>query len=193
MILRPTIGCFPSSISRQFVLKSLSLRAHIRVIWVVVSNIFYFPYLGKWSNLTCAYFSDGLVKKHQLESHLHQLCPPPFFLTNKNLEIRWKISHGTVFFFTTFTTSKRPSDGTGIFTVPTFFGLKFMANMGCKYSSHMEHLEKIVFVFFCKKWWGKDWDPMASRTSSSLPRRWAVRNRTDGSIDGGERDWSWRR
>lgn len=30
--------------------------------WVVVSNIFYFsPYLGRWSNLTVAYFSNGLV------------------------------------------------------------------------------------------------------------------------------------
>ena len=29
----------------------------------MVSNIFYFhPYLGKISNLTCAYFSDGLVQ-----------------------------------------------------------------------------------------------------------------------------------
>ena len=35
---------------------------------MVVSNIFYFhPYLGKGSNLTCAYFSNGLVKNHQLE------------------------------------------------------------------------------------------------------------------------------
>ena len=29
-------------------------------------QIFFFhPYLGKISNLTCAYFSDGLVKNHQ--------------------------------------------------------------------------------------------------------------------------------
>ena len=42
-------------------------------IWVVVWNIFYFhPYLGKRSNLTSAYFSDGLVKNHQLEiQYLH--------------------------------------------------------------------------------------------------------------------------
>ena len=33
------------------------------LFWVVVSNILYFhPYLGKWSNLTSTYFSNGLVQ-----------------------------------------------------------------------------------------------------------------------------------
>ena len=42
--------------------------------WLVVSNMFYFhPYLGKSSNLTCAYVSDRLVKNHQLENQLFSI------------------------------------------------------------------------------------------------------------------------
>ena len=37
--------------------------------WVVVSDICYFHhYLGKWSNLTCAYFSTGLVQPPNLKN-----------------------------------------------------------------------------------------------------------------------------
>ena len=41
------------------------------------SSLFFFdPYLGKRSNLTCSYFSNGLVKNHQLEKPLGGQKPP---------------------------------------------------------------------------------------------------------------------
>ncbi len=41
-----------------------SLSSNRRINWVVVSNMFdlYPDFWGKWSNLTCAYFSNGLVE-----------------------------------------------------------------------------------------------------------------------------------
>ena len=35
--------------------------------WFQVSFYFHPPSLGRWSNLTCAYFSNGLVQNHQLD------------------------------------------------------------------------------------------------------------------------------
>ena len=131
VILHPTIGCFPSSISRQFVLKSHEVTTFESTHQSHLGGgfkYFLFSLPREMLQFDLRIFFRWVGEKPPIResSSLHQLCHPPFFLTNKNLEIRWKISHGTVF-FTTLPPRNAPPMGLEIFTY--FFWLKFMANM----------------------------------------------------------------